>query len=271
MEKESQFIEIKNSSRIWAIGSIHSNLVGFDSVSKHILNNFKKNDKLIFLGNVIGLGNNSKKTLSSIISFRFSLMAKFKLKPNEIIFLRGAQEEMFNKLLQLQIAPNPSEIIHWMFEHGVDETLRSYGFQKNEVINIASSGTVSISKWTSKLNQKIINTPGHKEYFSNLKHAAYSSNKKILFVNRGVDISRPLSAQNDCFWWGYQNFSKVNKPYYSFIRIVRGYESKHNNDENIHSKDKLVCTLFEQPLSNNKIKAGLFTENGEILEIFESK
>ena len=35
-------------------------------------------------------------------------MSKFKLKPNEIIFLRGAQEEMFNKLLQLQNAPNPS-------------------------------------------------------------------------------------------------------------------------------------------------------------------
>ena len=47
--------------------------------------------------------------------------------------------------------------------------------------------------------------------------------------------------------------------------------SLYNNDENIPSKDKLVCTLFEQPLSNNKIKAGLFTENGEILEIFESK
>ena len=38
-------------------------------------------------------------------------MAKFKLNNNEIVFLRGAQEEMFSKLLQLQIAPNPQEII----------------------------------------------------------------------------------------------------------------------------------------------------------------
>ena len=106
--------------------------------------NFKQNDKLVFLGNVIGLGDKTKETLSSIINLRFNLMSKFKLKPEEIVFLRGAQEEMVNKLLQLHIAPNPIEIINWMFDHGVDKTLNSYGFKKEEIVNIASSGTVSI-------------------------------------------------------------------------------------------------------------------------------
>ena len=78
---------------------------------------------------------------------------------------------------------------------------------------------------------------GHKEYFSNLKHAAYSEGKEVLFVNRGVDISRPLSAQNDCFWWGYQNFSLINKPYSTFRRIVRGYQSNEHNDLE-HSKKR---------------------------------
>ena len=57
----------------------------------------------------------------------------------------------------------------------------------------------------------------------NLKHAAYSHSKKILFVNRGVDITRPLSAQNDCFG-GVSKFFKIHKPYNTFLRIVRGYE-----------------------------------------------
>ena len=92
---------------------------------------------------------------------------------------------------------------------------------------------------------------------------------KVLFVNRGVDISRPLSAQNDCFWWGYQNFSKIDKPYFSFKRIVRGYQSNtHNDIEN--SKTRILCTLFKQPLENKKILAGIFTKNGDILELFES-
>ena len=114
-----------------------------------------------------------------------------------------------------------------------------------------------------------MSNPGHKQYFLNLKHAAYSASKKILFVNRGVDITRPLSAQNDCFWWGYQNFSKVDKPYNSFVRIVRGYQSNQNNELE-KSKERIICTLFNQPLTNNKIYAGIFKENGEILELFES-
>ena len=92
MDKKSNFVEIKKSNKIWAIGSIHSNLKSFTSIKKFLLNNFEENDKLIFLGNVIGLGNNSKETLSSVIDLRFNLMSKFKLKPESIVFLRGAQE-----------------------------------------------------------------------------------------------------------------------------------------------------------------------------------
>ena len=88
------------------------------------------------MGNIIGLGKESKKTLSSVIDLRNKLMAKHFIKPKKIIFLRGAQEEMFLKLLQLQTAPNPKDIIKWMFEHGVDKTIESYGFGKEEIINI---------------------------------------------------------------------------------------------------------------------------------------
>ena len=269
MDNKSNFVEINKSNKIWAIGSIHSNLNSFTSIKEFILKNFEKNDKLIFLGNIIGLGKNSKETLSSVINLRFNLMSKFKLKPDSIIFLRGAQEEMFTKLLQLQLAPNPSEIVEWMFDHGVNETIKSYGYLEDEVKNIASSGTMNISKWTKNLNKSLQSIPGHPQYFLNLKHAAYSYTKKILFVNRGVDITRPLSAQNDCFWWGYQNFSNLQKPYKTFLRIVRGYESKHLDQIKI-SNNNVVCTLFKQPLSNKSVLCGIFTENGKILDLFEN-
>ena len=270
MENISNFVELKKSDKIWAIGSIHSNLKSFTSIKEFLLKNFEANDKLIFLGNVIGLGNNSKETLSSVIDLRFSLMSKFTLKPDSIVFLRGAQEEMFSKLLQLQLAPNPNEVVEWMFDHGVNETIKSYGFIEKEVKNIASSGTINITKWTTTLNKVLNKNPGHTQYFLNLKHAAYSNTKKILFVNRGVDITRPLSAQNDCFWWGFQNFSSINRPYKTFLRIVRGYESEHFNKKEI-SKNNVVCTLFKQPLSNKSVLCGIFSENGEILDLFENK
>ncbi len=269
MIEDNKFVEILNSQRIWAIGSIHSNLASIKLLKKFIYENFRDGDKIVILGNVIGLGDYAKETLSSVLELRFDLMAKYKLKSNDIIFLRGAQEEMFNKLLQLQIAPNPEEIIRWIFDHGVNKTLESYGYSADEAVSISSSGTINITKWTTKLNKTIKKYEGHTEYFSNLKHAAFSSSRKILFVNRGVDISRPLSAQNDCFWWGYQNFSQIDKPYKTFKRIVRGYQSEHKNELKM-AKNSIVCTLFKQPLSYNKIIAGIFKENGNIIDLFES-
>jgi hypothetical protein len=270
VDLSSKFLEINKSKKIWAIGSIHSHLDSFNKLKKHIIKNFSTEDKIVFLGNVIGVGEQSKETLSSIIDLRRKLMSVFYLKPNDVIFLRGAQEEMFLKLLQLHIAPNPKEIVKWMLEHGVDKTVVSYGLDAVELLNISEQGTLSINKWTSNFNKIISNSKGHKEYFSSLHHAAFSHSKKILFVNRGVDTSRPLSAQNDCFWWGYHNFSKLDQSYGTFVKIVRGYEPKlSENFENI--KNKIVCSLYKGPLSNKKITAGLFNDSGDILDIFESK
>ena len=79
MQKETHFIEIANSKKIWAIGSIHSRLESFSSIKKHLLEHFQKDDCLIFLGNIIGLGKESKQTLSNVIDLRNQLMAKFLL------------------------------------------------------------------------------------------------------------------------------------------------------------------------------------------------
>ena len=269
MSTDNKFQEFKNTDRIWAIGSLHSSIESFQSIKKYIFSNFKNGDKLIFLGNLIGYNSFSKEIITDVLCLRFNLMARFELDHEDIVFLRGAQEEMFSKLLQLQIAPNPSEIIDWIFSHGVDQTLFSYNLEPDQFRNISTQGTIQINKLTSKLNKKISETPGHKEFFSNLKHAAFSESREVLFVNRGVDLSRPLSAQNDCFWWGYQNFSLINKPYKTYKRIVRGYQSNENNDLE-HSKNRILCTLFKQPLENKKILAGLFAKNGEIIELFES-
>ena len=51
---------------------------------------------------------------------------------------------------------------------------------------------------------------------------------------------------------------------------MRGYQSSHtNNLEN--SRQNIVCTLFYPPFDNSKILGGIFAENGEILDLFESK
>ena len=269
MQINSQFAEFESCNKIWAIGSIHSQLDSFENIKNHIINNFSESDKIVFLGNVIGVGDFAQETLSSVINMRSKLMSKFFLKPKDIVFLRGAQEEMFLKVLQLQTAPNPKEILLWMYEHGVNKTIDSYGLDSNELINVSLRGTIAINRWTSRLNEILTNKLGHREYFSNLCHAAFPKSRLVLFVNRGVDITRPLSAQSDCFWWGYHNFSKLNKPYKTFKKIIRGYEpSLINKPHNL--KEKTVLSLYKGPLSDKMVIAGLFNDSGKILDLFES-
>ena len=88
MQTHSKFAELKLCNNIWAIGSIHSHLDSFESIKQHILKNFIKNDRIIFLGNIIGSGDNAKETLSSVIDMRNQLMSRFFLKTEDVIFLR---------------------------------------------------------------------------------------------------------------------------------------------------------------------------------------
>ena len=70
----------------------------FNSIKKHLLINFQKNDALVFLGNVIGVGKESNKTLSSIIELRNMLMAKHFIKPEKIETI-----EKLNQYVRLKI------------------------------------------------------------------------------------------------------------------------------------------------------------------------
>ena len=173
---------------------------------------------------------------------------------------------MLSKLLELQISPNPKEVLLWMFDHGVDKTLFSYKINYKEILDICELGSVVISKWTSKTINIINEFQGHSEYYSNLIHAVFPDTKETLFLNRGVDITRPLSAQNDCFWWGYHNFSKIDKPYYSFKKIVRGYDPKKTGP----LRDTIVCSLYKGSGFGGQVVAGLFSTSGDIIDIFEA-
>jgi hypothetical protein len=45
-----------------------------------------------------------------------------------------------------------------------------------------------------------------------------------LFVSAGFDIDKGFEAQGDSFWWGASLFSRVDRPYGGFVRVVRGHD-----------------------------------------------
>ena len=90
MTEINKFHEFKKTNKIWAIGSLHSNLRSFKSIKNYIFSNFSEGDKLIFLGNVIGFRNKSKEIISEVLKLRLNLMAKFLLNHDDIIFVNAS-------------------------------------------------------------------------------------------------------------------------------------------------------------------------------------
>ena len=61
---------------------------------------FQAGDRLVYLGNYMGLGPDVIGTIDELISFRTATLCRAGMEPEDIVFLRGAQEEMWRKLLQ---------------------------------------------------------------------------------------------------------------------------------------------------------------------------
>jgi serine/threonine protein phosphatase 1 len=48
-----------------------------------------------------------------------------------------------------------------------------------------------------------------------------------LFVNSGVDPSKPLELQRDVFWWGGADILELTAPFAGFRRVVCGAHRRH--------------------------------------------
>jgi serine/threonine protein phosphatase 1 len=134
---------------------------------------------------------------------------------------------MWQKLLELQFAPNPREVLPWMLDHGVGATLESYGVDPRQGLAACREGALGITRWTAALRAAIGARPGHRQLLSALRRAAFTEDGALLFVHAGIDPAKPLDFQGDVFWWGGRNILDLAAPYAGFRRVVRGHDRHH--------------------------------------------
>jgi serine/threonine protein phosphatase 1 len=225
--EQSIFATLRGDARVWAIAAIHGAADHLAALHQQIANQFQPGDQIVYLGNYFGHGHRIKATIDEILLFRRAVLAEPDADCGDVVFLRGAQEEMWQKLLQLQFAPNPVEVLHWMAAQGVDATIEAYGSTVDEAILAARDGILSLTRWTGQLRQAIRSYDGHGTLMSVLRHAAFTDTGSLLFVHAGIDPARPLSAQSDSFWWGGSGFASMEAPFSDYRRIVRGFDRKH--------------------------------------------
>lgn len=213
---------LRGARRIWAMAAIHADIDRLREAHQELALRLLPGDRLVYLGNMIGYGAETIATLDELITFRRDFLCLPGAMPEDIVYLKGAQEEMWRKLLQIQFAPGPAGVFDWMRRHGLEATLRAYGEEPDRVPGILGEGASRISRWTNGLRATIRQHPGHDEFFAAQRRAAYSQGGELLFVHAGLDPAQPLAAQGDHLWWGSPAFRDMSVPYEGFRRVVAG-------------------------------------------------
>lgn len=229
-------LDIGAPNRIWAIPSVHADVNSLVIIHDQLLEHFQAGDKIIYLGNYTGYGHKPIETLNEILTFRRLILSITGVFPNDVIYLRGAQEEIFEKLWQLHFAPDAENVFLWMLGNGLTATLESCGINTHEALESVRSGSRYMTQWISKTRKHIRTQIDYDTFFINMKRAAIRSitgapsnehHALMLFVNSGIDYERNVDEQADAFWWRGDEFDKIKAPYQDFDWVVRGYDPKH--------------------------------------------
>ncbi|MBI1301001.1 MAG: hypothetical protein GC137_04990 [Alphaproteobacteria bacterium] len=230
IKKDSRFSLLGQAKRVWSLSAIHGDIDRLVNIHDRIFAYIHPGDRLVYTGNYTGYGKHSREVIDEILTFRRAVLAKPFMIPSDLIYLRGAQEEMWQKLLQLQFSPSPMETFLWMLGNGVGETLYSYGLSPHDGITACSQGMVGVSQWTQKIIDVLKQNPGHQKFSAQLVRAALSpqnSEYPMLFVNAGIDREKSLNEQGDSFWWGAQKFDQMEQAYAPYQKVIRGFDPKH--------------------------------------------
>lgn len=218
------FGRLRRSRRVWAIAAVHGERARLEALHRGLFTRLDKGDRLVYLGGYLGHGADVAGTVDELLAFRRLFLARRHAFPGDIAFLRGSQEEMWKKLLELQFAPNPRQVLEWMLERGIGATLASYGGDLNRGLAAARGGALAITRWTAELRVAVDAHPGHRQLLTQLKRAALTEEGTLLFVHAGIDPEKPLDLQGDVLWWG--GSLELTAPFAGFRRVVRGHDRR---------------------------------------------
>lgn len=218
---------LRRCRRVWAVASSHGDAARLAALHRALAPRLADGDRLVYLGNLLGRGAGIVDSIDEVLRFRAFFLARPLAFVGDVAFLRGAQEEMWQKLLELQFAPNPREVLAFMLEQGVGATIEAYGGERRQGEAACRDGALAITRWTSALRQRLSQTAGHSAFMASLRRAAYTDDGALLFVHAGLDVTKPLDLQGDAFWWGGGPFLELSQSYESYRRVVRGFDRRH--------------------------------------------
>jgi serine/threonine protein phosphatase 1 len=256
-------------SRIWTVSAIHADAPRLRGLHDAIYERIRPGDRLVYLGNYFGQGPAPGETVDELLGFRRMVMALPGMMADDIVYLRGGHEDLWQKLLQVQFFPHPANALGWLLQHGLAAPLHSYGINWRDGVAAAREGVVALTRWTCKIRDSIRSRPGHDVFAMQWRRAAHTATESpapILFVHAGIDPALPLEGQGDNFCWGGENFNDIHLPYDPFARVVRGYDPHHGG---VHINGVTATIDGGCGYGGSLIGAG-FDQAGNLFEMLEA-
>lgn len=228
--KDNRFSSLGTPNRIWAVSAIHGDLDRLIDLHNAIYHKIRPGDRIVYLGNYVGYGEHGAGCIDEILTFRRLVLSMPGMLCSDLVYLRGQQEEIWQKLLQLQFAPSPGDTLLWMLGNGLSNTLYSYGLSQHDGIEACRHGVMGLTKWTNSIREKVRAHPGHEIFGTHLTRAAHTNDNSaypMLFVHAGLDANRNLGDQGDTFWWAADEFETITAPYLPWQKVIRGFDPRH--------------------------------------------
>lgn len=217
--------------RIWAVSAVHGELEKLYALHDAILERLQAGDRIVYLGNYTGYGIKSRETVDEILTFRRLALSQPGVLPTDIVYLRGRQEDLWQKLLQLQFTNKPELALTDMLSQGLKATLDSYGLSADDGMRACKEGVLALTRWSAKIRDAIRKNPGHEIFLTQHRRAAYTCVDQrfpLLFVNSGIDPALPIDSQDDRFWASGEDFNQITQAYAPFEKVIRGYDPSHS-------------------------------------------
>jgi len=236
--------------RIFAVGDIHGCLAPLETLLDHLVEQkLSQDDYVVFIGDYIDRGPDSKGCVDALLSFQLSI-------PATCIFLRGNHEDMLLAYLEISGSGGPGYLAN-----GGAECLRSYGLESATPIDQLISGIGD----------------SHMNFYRSLERYAILGD--YVFAHAGLSPLRDLRFQldEDLYWiredfienmhyfkktvvFGHTPFQDVffNLPYKIGIDTGLVYQNKFSAIEVTEER------IFQIQASRSEVEEVTFKDRGGI-------
>jgi serine/threonine protein phosphatase 1 len=268
----SRFFNLGHPDRIWVISAVHGQLPRLTRIHAALAEKFAPGDKVVYTGNYLcGPDARPLQTLDALLGFREELLSVPSVEQGDIVHLRGIQEELFSKLLQLQFAQNAEQVVEWVSRHhpDMDCLLAACGTSLGEASRISREGILCLTKWSNAIKARMReHGEAYEHFFTHLRRAAFtdyreSNDNNLLFVHAGLNPHLPLASQGDSFWWASRHFNEIEERYAPFRAVIRGHDPERKG---IHV-GKATISLDGGCGFGGKLVLAQMSNTGEVLEL----